>query len=83
MIQILYFASIREKLNRADEQLELPDTINTVADLREYLEIRDGGSHYELSSNNTLVAVNQMIVNSDAAIHDGDEIAFFPQVTGG
>lgn len=83
MIQILYFASIREQLNRADEQLELPESVNTVAELREFLVTRDGVSRNELSSNNILIAVNQTIVNNDEAVHDGDEVAFFPQVTGG
>lgn len=83
MIQILYFASIREQLNCADEKLTIPDTVHTVDDLKNFLAKRDDIWQSVLSNKYILTAVNQTMVNSDVKLNDGDEVAFFTQVTGG
>lgn len=84
MINILYFASLREQLNKTDEQIELPTKVRTVGDLRQELSQR-GDIWAQLLDPEALVmmAVNQSISDSKTEIADGDEIAFFPPVTGG
>lgn len=83
MIQILFFASIRETLGVSREKLELPAGVSTVAALRDHLVAR--GSVWETlgSHPNLRVAVNQAMVGLDSPVLDGDEVAFFPPVTGG
>jgi molybdopterin synthase sulfur carrier subunit len=84
MITVRYFASIREKLGCADETLELPAGIDSVQGLLEHLK-QQRGQAWEVGLKNSavLVAVNQSVAKMSAAIKDGDEIAFFPPVTGG
>lgn len=83
MIQILFFAGIREALGTPREKLELPVGVSTVAALRDHLVAR-GGAWTALGEHpNLRVAVNQDMVGLDSAIADGDEVAFFPPVTGG
>lgn len=82
-IKILYFASLREALGRAEETLELPPTVTTVGALRNHLVAR-GEAWVALDSHRNLrSAVNQQVAGPEAAIGPGDEVAFFPPVTGG
>lgn len=83
-VRVLFFASLREQLGSAGEELELPDAVNTVDALRAHL--RDRGPAWQAAlAESKLVrsAVNQVMVEPAAAIAPGDEIAFFPPVTGG
>lgn len=75
MIVVRYFASLRERQGRDCEQLS-PDSVATVADVLE----RVGGADWP---SNTLMAVNHEYVQLDQSVRDGDEVAFFPPVTGG
>jgi sulfur-carrier protein len=83
-VKLLFFASLREQLGRAQEEFELPPAINTVGALREHLRSR-GGEWASMFAPNRPVraALNQDMVQSAAAIKAGDEVAFFPPVTGG
>ena len=83
-VKVLYFASIREKLGKDAEDLELPAGVATIAGLRSYLQ-RLGSSYENAFSKKALLraAVNQDMVQGEAAIRAGDEVAFFPPVTGG
>jgi molybdopterin synthase sulfur carrier subunit len=83
MIRLRYFASLRETLGRADEQLELPAGVRDVADLTRWLRERGGDWDSALADRRLHVAINQVIAGPDAAIVDGDEVAWFPPVTGG
>ena len=82
-IRILFFASLRETLGCAGEQPELPEDIRTVAELRDWLARRGDAWTALTTTKNLRVAVNQSLSSLDTPIKDGDEIAFFPPVTGG
>ena len=81
-IQLLFFASLAERLNCAEEQLELPEEVDSVNALRLYL-IDRGAPWNVLASDQVRCAVNQEIATIDYPIRPGDEVAFFPPVTGG
>jgi len=83
-LKVLYFASLREKLGKDAEEIELPAGIANVAALRSHLQ-RRGGAYEHAFAEKALVraAVNQDMVQATAAIKAGDEVAFFPPVTGG
>ena len=89
MLSIQYFASIREALDRSEEELELPRDVTSVQMLIDYLLITNphfagvfkGGSSSK--SRKVLVAVNQTIVDRNHPLSENDEVAFFPPMTGG
>ena len=83
MIKLLYFASLRERLGTGAESLELPAEIATVAMLRDALAQRGDVWAAMTTMRNLRVAVNQTMVGFDTRLKDGDEVAFFPPVTGG
>lgn len=82
-VHILYFASLREALGTAGEQVDLPDNVKTVDDLRAFLVARDPAWDALATTKNLRAAVNQTMVDMAATIRQGDEVAFFPPVTGG
>ncbi len=82
-IHLLYFAGLREVLGVATETLELPAEIKTVAALRELLAARGAPWTALVTTKNLRAAVNHEMAGQDARVHAGDEVAFFPPVTGG
>ena len=82
MIRILYFASLRERLDSAEETLQ--DHPDTLAGLRVQLAAR-GGAWGEVFADEqrVLAAVNQEMAPAEQALQAGDEVGFFPPVTGG
>jgi molybdopterin synthase sulfur carrier subunit len=84
MITVLYFARLREALGTGSEQVALPQDVRDLAGLRAVLAARGGAWAQELAGNKALrAAVNQTMASGDTRVADGDEIAFFPPVTGG
>ena len=84
MIKILYFARIKENLGVARESVPLPDNVGDVTALTHWLCQRGVTWQTELGTGRAVrVAVNQAMAAGGAAIKDGDEIAYFPPVTGG
>jgi len=83
-LRIMYFAWLRERTGRASEDIPVPDGVQTVGDLMAWLRARDAG-HQAAFINPRLVraAVNQVFARPDTALSPGDEVAFFPPVTGG
>ena len=83
-VQLKFFAGLREALGAAGESLDLPDGIATVGALRAHLAARGGvwAEHFS-PKRNVRAAVNQDMAAADAAVRSGDEVAFFPPVTGG
>ena len=83
-LKVLYFASVREKVGRDSEEIDVPADIATIAGLRNHLRERGGAWGEALADGKLLrMAVNQDMVLATAAIKAGDEVAFFPPVTGG
>jgi len=83
MIDLLYFASLREQLGSGKEQIALQQ-IENIADLKSTLSKR--GELWALAFTqqaSLLVSVNQQMADDLTPVKDGDEIAFFPPVTGG
>ena len=80
-VRILYFAGLKEALGMAGENVELPVGVASVGALRDWL-VGQGRAALG-TAKNLRCAVNQEMVRLDAAVRDGDEIAFFPPVTGG
>lgn len=81
-VRLRFFASLREKLGEG-EALPLPEG-STVATARATLQAR-GGIHAEALASSRAVrsALNQKMCAESAVLSDGDELAFFPPVTGG
>ena len=83
MLNIKYFASLRERLERSDEQMPCPEGVRTIGDLRAHLAARGGEWSRLAGMKNLRCARNQAMAEDATPLHDGDEIAFFPPVTGG
>lgn len=84
MVKILYLAKLRDDLGTSGESLDLPAGVTTVDGLRVHLMARGGAWRESLALNSSLcVAVNFDIAQPTTGIKAGDEIAFFPPVTGG
>ena len=82
-VRILFFAGLREALGVGSESLVLPVGIATVGALRQHLAARGEPWSALATTKNLRAAVNQQMVGPDAGLKAGDEVAFFPPVTGG
>ncbi|MDX9945275.1 MAG: molybdopterin converting factor subunit 1 [Azonexus sp.] len=80
-VNVLYFAGLRETFGLPGETIELPAEVQTVGALRDHLIAQ--GRAALASTKNLRCAVNQEMANASTPIQNGDEIAFFPPVTGG
>jgi molybdopterin synthase sulfur carrier subunit len=83
-IKLLYFAGLREQVGTRGEDLEVSPEVTTVAGLRTLLMNRGGAWQTALAQGKALrVAVNQEMAQPATPVKPGDEVAFFPPVTGG
>ncbi|HET9902916.1 MAG TPA: molybdopterin converting factor subunit 1 [Xanthobacteraceae bacterium] len=83
-MKIVYFAWVRERIGKADEELTLPPHVSTVADLMGWLAGR--GEEYAHAFENPKViraAIDRKHVKPEAALAGAREVAFFPPMTGG
>jgi molybdopterin synthase sulfur carrier subunit len=83
-MRLVYFAWVRERVGRTDEEVDPPDGVATVADLVRWLKGR--GEEYGYAFENEEVvraAIDHVHARPDAAIAGAREIAFFPPMTGG
>ena len=84
MVTLLYFASLRESLGCAREQVALPSGNATVSSVVEQLRSRDSRWTEAFAPGKTWrVAVNRQMADLATPLRPGDEVAFFPPVTGG
>jgi sulfur-carrier protein len=83
-VTILYFAWLRERVGTSEERVTLPAGVRTVADLIAWL-VERGAGHASAFANRRTVrcAVNQDFAAPETLVHPGDEVAFFPPMTGG
>jgi molybdopterin synthase sulfur carrier subunit len=83
-VKVLYFAWVRERIGKADEEFDLPTGVTTIDDLMGWLAGR--GEEYAHAFENPQViraAIDRMHVRTDSRIGTAREIAFFPPMTGG
>ena len=83
-MKLLYFAWVRERVGKPEEEIELPAEVTTVGDLMSWLARR--GEEYAHAFENPRViraAVDRAHVKAYTAIAGAREIAFFPPMTGG
>lgn len=84
MIELLYFAWVRERIGKAEEEIALPSSVVTVADLLNHLKTM--GEEYETAlqfPDVIRVAIDQEHVEHDEPIGNAREIGIFPPMTGG
>ena len=83
-MKLVYFAWIRVKMGVSGEDVDPPKNIKDIKGLIDWIKQRNPISSEAFSDiNNIRIAVNQEYVDIDHPVHAGDEIAFFPPVTGG
>jgi molybdopterin synthase sulfur carrier subunit len=83
-MKIIYFAWLRERLDKTEEEIELPSSVQTVGELMDWLKTR--GEEYAYAFDNPKViraAIDKTHVRPDAKLAGAREIAFFPPMTGG
>ena len=80
-VRVLYFAGLKEALGKGSETLDLPAGVATVGQLRGWLAAN--GRDRLADMKNLRCAVNHDSVTPEHPVRDGDEVAFFPPVTGG
>jgi len=84
MIAVHFFASIREALGVEHINIDLPADVKTIEQLVTFLASKHGDSWAEvLGKGSVMVAVNHEMADRFASLQAGDEVAFFPPVTGG
>ena len=83
-IKVLYFARLKEAVNYSTEEIDLPADVLNVTALKNFLSLR-GETWADLFNGKQVIraAINHALVDDLAAINSGDEVAFFPPVTGG
>jgi len=83
-MKVKYFAWVRERIGKAEETIEPPAEVRTIADLIGWLSARDDADAYAFERPKVIrAAIDHAHVRPDAAISGAREIAFFPPMTGG
>lgn len=83
-MKLLYFAWLRTRIGRGEEELDVPADVATVSDLLGWLKGQGAGYAEALARPDLVrVAVNQEFAALDTPVAAGDEVALFPPVTGG
>lgn len=83
-MKLIYFAWVRERIGRSEEELDLPAHVVTVRDLLQWLKARGDGYEQALQYPDVIrVAINQEHVDHSEPVSGAREIALFPPMTGG
>ena len=83
-MKALYFAWVRERIGKREEEIQPPDEVATVGDLIAWLAARDENYAYAFERASAIrAAIDHAHVKHDAKIGGAREIAFFPPMTGG
>lgn len=83
-MKVLYFAWLRERLDRDSDEIDLPESVTTVAELMDFLAARD--ETFALATENRAViraAVDEELVDHTASVRGARTVALFPPMTGG
>jgi molybdopterin synthase sulfur carrier subunit len=83
-MKLLYFAWVRERIGRQEEDVDLPDEVTTVGELVDWLKGR--GPEYEMAlaePRAIRVALDRVHVGPEAPVGGAREVALFPPMTGG
>jgi molybdopterin synthase sulfur carrier subunit len=84
LITVLYFARLKESLNYSTEEIDLPVDVSSIVALKLHLAKRGEAWANLFNGQQTIrAAINHALVENDDVIKNGDEVAFFPPVTGG
>jgi len=82
-MRLVYFASLRERIGKSGEELDLPDSVRTIADLTGWLAARDEYYAAAFAGGIARAAIDRKHAKPEAPIAGAKEIAFFPPMTGG
>lgn len=83
-MKLRYFAWVRERIGQSEEEVELPDGIDDITELMNWLAGRDDGYAAAFAQPEIIrAAINQEHADHSASVRDAGEIAFFPPMTGG
>jgi len=83
-MKALYFAWVRERVGKAEEELNLPSTVTTVGDLIAWLSKQGEGYAHAFEKPSAIrAALDRVHARSDVRIAGAKEVAFFPPMTGG
>lgn len=82
-MKLVYFASLRERIGKAEEERDPPSSVRSVADLIDWLSEQDEFYAAAFAHGTTRAAIDRVHAKPDALIAGAREIAFFPPMTGG
>jgi sulfur-carrier protein len=82
-MRLLYFASLRERIGKSVEEVVVPGTVRTVAELIDWLAARDEAYAATFSETIVRAAIDKKHARLEASIVGAQEVAFFPPMTGG
>ncbi len=82
-MKLVYFASLRERIGKAEEDLDLPAEVQSVAELIDWLCAQDESYAAAFAHGTARAAIDKSHVKPEASIAGAREIAFFPPMTGG
>ena len=82
-MKIVYFASLRERIGKSVEEVEVPETVRTLGELIAWLSARDEAYAATFAETIVRAAIDKKHAKPDESIVGAQEIAFFPPMTGG
>ncbi len=83
-MKILYFAWLRERLNRGEEEVFPPPSVQTVSGLMDWLAARDPAAETAFANRSVIrIAVDAKLASQETVIGPSNTVAFFPPMTGG
>jgi molybdopterin synthase sulfur carrier subunit len=83
-MKLVYFAWVRERVGQAEETIELPAEVGTVAELVSWLKTRGEGYAHAFENERVIrAAIDQVHVRPETPLAGAREVAFFPPMTGG
>jgi sulfur-carrier protein len=82
-MRLVYFASLRERIGKPEEELALPESVRTVGELMEWLAARDEAYAAAFANGVARAAIDKKHSKPEALLAGAREIAFFPPMTGG